>query len=175
MPSTATELWKSTWPICWTVFVNCLPSVRPKAVKHNRTLCLLSLTHYTHRALNLTSQIPLGKWMGKHILKEGSYLGSLWSSTKYASVPYICRGAKILGNTLNLLSQLSCGGKDQSNGAFTTSQSFLIVNVNCSRKNILQIQPPQYKTQIRKKKSECCFCLTFMLLQTLKDFIISNR
>jgi hypothetical protein len=84
--------------------------------------------------------------MGKQIIKKGSYLGSLWSSTKYASVPNICRGAKILGNTLDLLSQFSCGSKNQSNRAFTTSQSFLIVNVNSSRKYILQIQPCQNET-----------------------------
>jgi hypothetical protein len=75
--------------------------------------------------------------MEKQKIDEGSYLGSLWSPTKNASVPNIRRRSKILGNTLDLLSQLSCGGKDQSNGAITTSQSFLIVNVNCSRENIL--------------------------------------
>jgi len=118
-------------------------------------------THYKHRALNLNGLIQLGTSMEKQIIEKGSYLGSLRSPAKYASVPNICRGTKILGNSLDLLSQFSRGSKNQSNGAFTTSQSFLVVNVNGSRKYILQIQPCQNETQIchTKELSECSFSL----------------
>ena len=107
--------------------------------------------------------MQLGTSTEKQVIKKGSNLRSLWSSTKYARVPNIRRGAEIPGNSLDLLSQFPRGSENQSDGAFATSQSFLIVNVHSGRKYILQIQQCQNETEIcQTKESPKCYFMYLM-------------